>query len=218
MKKNSDMTSGLNKSTKVTLVSCASFIALTMLILIFFVMFPITPSEKIMASIGRENVFNGGDGNSSMTAVPAGETTASNQTTATTDVHTSRAGYTTTKTVNIVITTGSGFLWNGRIPTGGFTVGDTHTTVADDPIVPTPDPGYTYPGNTDIPQPTEPYNPNNPNTPSTDVDIPNNPGTITTPVDIPDPTITPTSPPVTPTEPPNPPEPSAPAGGETQSE
>ena len=63
MKKNSGMTNGLNKSTKVTLLSCASFIVLTMLILIFFVMFPITPSEKIMASIGRENVFNGGNGN-----------------------------------------------------------------------------------------------------------------------------------------------------------
>lgn len=217
MKKNSAMTNGLNKSTKVTLLSCASFIALTVLILIFFVMFPITPSEKIMASIGRENVFNGGDGHSSMTAVPAGETTALNQTTETTGVHTSRTGYVTTKTVNIVITTGSGFLWNGRIPTGGFTVGDTHTTVADDPIVPTPDPGYIYPGNTDIPQPpTEPYNPNNPNTPSTDVDIPDNPITPTTPVENPDPPVVPTSPPVIPTEPPNPPEPSAPAGGEPQ--
>ena len=210
MKKNSGMTNGLNKSTKVTLLSCASFIVLTMLILIFFVMFPITPSEKIMASIGRENVFNGGNGNPSATAVPGGETTASAQTTATTALNTARTGYTTTKTVNIIITTGSGFLWNGRIPTGGFTVGDTHTTVADDPIIPTPDPGYTYPSHTDTPQqPTEPYDP-----PSTNIAEPTSPISPTTPINDPDPT-TPPSPP--PTEPQNPPAPSTPGGVDTQS-
>lgn len=211
MKKNSDSTSGLNKSTKVTLVSCASFIVLTLLILIFFVMFPITPSEKIMASIGRENVFNGGDGNSSMTAVPGGETTISTQTTLTTALNTARTGYTTTKTVNIVITTGSGFFWNGRIPTGGFTAGDTHTTVADDPIIPTPDPGYTYPNYTDIPQqPTDPYIP-----PVTD-DIPDYPVDPTTSANDPDPP-TPTSPPVT-DQPQNPPDVPDPNNGDTQSE
>lgn len=47
---------GLSKSTKITLISCGCFVLLTMLLLLVFVLFPITPSEKVIASFGRENL------------------------------------------------------------------------------------------------------------------------------------------------------------------
>lgn len=141
MKKNTGFLSSLQKSTKVTLLSCISFIALTLLILIFFILFPITPSERIMASIGRENMFNNNPQNVTPAAVTSAVTTAE---AADTDIFGDETGTRTTKTYKIVITTGSGFLWNGRIPEG---ISDTKTTVViyDDPQYPTPDPGYSYP-------------------------------------------------------------------------
>ena len=45
--------SGLNRSTKITLVSCGSFLLLTILILLIFVLFPITPSERLISGLGR---------------------------------------------------------------------------------------------------------------------------------------------------------------------
>lgn len=49
----------LSKSTKVTLISCASFIFMTTLILFFFVIFPITPSERVISGLGREAIVSG---------------------------------------------------------------------------------------------------------------------------------------------------------------
>ena len=56
MSKIKDFYEGLKKSTKITVLSCGSFVVMTMLILAFFIIFPITPSEKIMTNIGRENM------------------------------------------------------------------------------------------------------------------------------------------------------------------
>lgn len=159
MSNKSGFVAGLNKSTKITVFSCIGFIILTCIILMFFILFPITPSEKIMASIGRENVLNGGSNGSSQSAVVGVVTTSS---AAVTENMTTRPVSTTGRTVKIVITTGSGFLWNGRIPTG-VTPGETFpTTAVDDPDTPTPDPGY--PGG-DTPPYTTPDDPNGENNP-----------------------------------------------------
>lgn len=203
MKKNNGFLSSLQKSTKVTLLSCMSFIALTLLILIFFIFFPITPSERIMASIGRENVFNNSPNNDSG-AVPGIVTTAKAESeTVNTDIIEKETGTRTTKTYKIVITTGSGFLWNGRIPAG---ISDTKTTVviSDDPQYPTPDPGYVYPVYTqpttddpDYPVATEPVDPNIP--PVTDIPVWTEPPVVT---DVPVWTEPPTVDPVIPDPPP----------------
>lgn len=151
MKKNKGFMKSLNRSTQVTLLSCASFIAMTVILLVFFSAFPITPSERIMASIGRENILENNNPNNENIAAVSGTTTGK-QSAVTTAVKSSvSTGMTTTKTFKIVITTGSGFMRNGRTPTDNGN-GDTKTTVIfDDPPVPTPDPGYTYPVYTDIP-------------------------------------------------------------------
>ena len=44
----------LNKSTKITLISCGCFIALTVVILGFFIMFPISPDDTVQEKYGRE--------------------------------------------------------------------------------------------------------------------------------------------------------------------
>lgn len=202
MSTKSGFISNLNKSTKVTMVSCLGFVLLTALILVFFIFFPITPSEKVLASIGRENVQNNGSGNSSQRITPGVVTTSTDENDVITT--TTRPVSTTTRTVNIRITTGSGFLWNGRIPTGVVQGGSSFTTVVDDPVVPTPDPGYT---GTDFPQSTTP-----PVTAAPGGDVPvattpnpdPNGGTVTPPADTPgtpDPPVeTPPETPVTPPE------------------
>ena len=73
----------LKKSTRLTVTSCAGFILLTLLVLIFFVMFPITPSEKIMTSIGRESIHHSNDGGEGINAVPEVMTTDASAATAT---------------------------------------------------------------------------------------------------------------------------------------
>ena len=133
----------LKKSTKITVLSCGSFVVMTMIILSFFILFPITPSEKIMTNIGRgENMFQE-NGEPVQSGVPTVETTVSTAPVTTTKVtttkpHTTRAR--TTFTINI--TTGSGFSMNGRIPTGGM-------------------PGYTETYTTPV-DPSEPVDPSNP--------------------------------------------------------
>ncbi len=212
MKKNTGFLSSLQKSTKVTLLSCISFIALTLLILIFFILFPITPSEKIMASIGRENMFNSNPQNVTPAAVTSAVTTAE---TANTGIFEDETGTRTTKTYKIVITTGSGFLWNGRIPEG---ISDTKTTavIYDDPAYPTADPGYTYPLYTQpseepIPAVTDIGTSADPNYDPTATDIPPAVTDIPAPVD---PVIPPDVPPVT--APPAPVDPVVPDPSQTQ--
>lgn len=160
----------LNRSTRITLASCLFFVLLTCVILLFFVLFPITPSEKIMASIGRENILNnGGNGGQNAVGVPIVVTTVAGEEDELALSSEEYTGTTTTRTVNIKITTGSGFLWGGRIPTGTFG-GDYPTTAVEDPDVPTYDPGVEpptpntgsdYPGyDPNSGQPTTDPNPN----------------------------------------------------------
>ncbi|MCM1133772.1 MAG: hypothetical protein NC340_09910 [Ruminococcus flavefaciens] len=231
MKKNNGNSVGLRKSTKVTILSCVSFVLLTLLILVFFVFFPITPSEKIMASIGRENIFNNNPQNNGTSPQGIAVTTDSVTTTAV-NADYLETGTHTTKTYEIVITTGSGFMWNGRIP--DEITGNTKTTIVirDDPTYPTYDPGYVppvYPSattaenneNPDIPVDTTPVDTGYPvDPPATDpvaTDIPpatdpvwTEPPVDTTPVRTEPPIIIDTQPPVNP----DPPVYSEPEGGE----
>lgn len=144
----------LKKSTKITMLSCGSFVVLTVLILAFFIMFPITPSEKIMSNIGRENISQDDGGDPSVqSGVPGVETTSVVSSVKTTSVNTKTTTAHTSFT--ITITTGSGFMWNGRIPTGGYE-GDYGTQTT--PV----DPEEPYPGeypNTDPGNPDHPYDP-----------------------------------------------------------
>ena len=140
MDKKGNFVSGISRSTKITLVSCFCFIALTCLILVFFVMFPITPSERIIASIGRGSAVSIEENNVPVLTDAVVSTDAS----AVSSDSSLKSGTTTTKSVKIVITTGSGFLWNGRGPSGVSSDSD-YTTTAVDPDVPTYDPGYVPP-------------------------------------------------------------------------
>ena len=54
MSKVREFFTSLNKSTKITLISCGCFVALTVVILCFFVLFPISPSDTIQEKYGRE--------------------------------------------------------------------------------------------------------------------------------------------------------------------
>ncbi|MDE6092519.1 MAG: hypothetical protein K2G14_05425 [Ruminococcus sp.] len=109
----------LKKSTIITMVSCASFVVMTFLALLFFIKFPITPSEKFTAGLGRESVYrrNSVEGLEVISA-----TTDVSQTTAESVSSVTTTAQTTAKTskrteFTITVTTGKGFLTGGRIPT-----------------------------------------------------------------------------------------------------
>ena len=101
----------LKKSTKITLVSCGCFIAMTAVILGFFIMFPITPSDKVIASFGRESVIKKDASQSqavttTVTALDSIEASKGTtyMTTAVTTMRTTRR-----REFSVDITTGSGF-------------------------------------------------------------------------------------------------------------
>ena len=118
MSKGNGFFSNLKRSTRITLVSCGCFIALTALILFFFVMFPITPSEKMISSFGRESISK-----QDTTTVPV--TTA--VTTMNDDIIVAKGSRTTTaskttakKYTTHKLTSGAGFYMDQRIPTGMY--------------------------------------------------------------------------------------------------
>ena len=59
---------GLSKSTRITLISCGSFIMLTFVILLFFVLFPITPSEGLI-DLRSRIVVSSSDSEAAVTTV-----------------------------------------------------------------------------------------------------------------------------------------------------
>ena len=83
MSKKSGFISNLNKSTKITIASCIGFILLTGIILVVFILFPITPSEKVLASIGRENIANSNGENQITTTAEQAVSTEKSTTTKT---------------------------------------------------------------------------------------------------------------------------------------
>lgn len=186
----------LKKSTKITLISCFCFVMMTLLILCFFIMFPITPSDKVIASFGRESLSknNDSDTQSAVTTtalddsilVSKGESKS---------VTTSLPRTTAHKGFVITVTTGKGFFSGGHIVTGDYQYEGNETTTTsawgnDYPDEPD------YPNEPDYPVPTD--------APEPSTDNPTDP-----PVD----PIT-TTPPDVPTDPPVPPEPDTGNGGE----
>lgn len=184
----------LKKSTKITLISCASFIALTLLILVFFVLFPITPSEKVIASFGRESVARkNAESSVTVTTVAATSDVVVSRVVTTTayDPTVSRTNY------KITVTTGEGFFSGGYITTGTY----SENTEEDDPYAgmwtePEEDPYYPLPNET-----TTYYEGDNPTT--TTGPYIGDPSIVTEPSTEPveNPTEPATSPVVEPTEP-----------------
>lgn len=185
MSKIKDFFIGLNKSTKMTMLSCGCFILLTLVILCFFMWFPITPSERAISSLGREGlVYNGTEDEPAVTTTaPAVVTgTGTTTTTVTTTVFTSFIGADVT-------TYGTGYLSGNVIPTGSYvyepmpseTVTTTTAPAIEEPTVTTTDPNLGGEGNTSTDIPPEPTDPQ-----------PTDP-----PVEPTDPPVEPTDPPVT---------------------
>ena len=106
----------LRKSTKITLISCVSFVLMTFLILCFFIISPITPDDKAGSTYGRETV-SGSVISTDVTTI-AGEglevSKGTSKAATTTRVTTSHVDYV------ITITTGAGFYTGGRINTGDY--------------------------------------------------------------------------------------------------
>lgn len=184
MSKIKDFFMGLNKSTKMTMLSCGCFILLTLVILIFFMWFPITPSDRAISSLGREGlVYNETEDDPAVTTAASVVTgTGTTTTTVTTTAITSFIGADVT-------TLGTGYLSGNLIPTGTYvyepmpmeTVTTTTAPPIEEPTITTTDPDLGGEGNpsTDIPPETTDPQPTDP------------------PVEPTDPPVEPTDPPVT---------------------
>lgn len=190
MSKIKDFFVGLNKSTKMTMLSCGCFVVLTFIILCFFVMFPITPSERAISSLGREGLANGSSESASETttsAITSAETNTTVKTRTTTTTMITVSGF-----IGANVTTASGYLSGGVIPTGQYvgTPQETITTTIapsnEEPVVTTnDDPPYIPPVTTvqtDIVEPvvttapqTEPPVTDPPVPPVTDTPVPPSP-------------------------------------------
>ncbi len=151
----------LNKSTKITLISCGCFVALTVVILGFFVLFPISPSETIQQKYGREaKASKSTESAQTVTTQPANdESFVGSKGTAVSGIVTTTR-MTRKKNFSVTVTTGDGFYPGGRIPTGGDPnennyPPDEPTDPIDYPIPPEPTDYPPYPTEypTDVPQP-----------------------------------------------------------------
>ena len=121
----------LRKSTKITLISCGSFIVMTFVILCFFIMSPITPADKAGSTFGRESISpDGSTVSSSVTTLDEnGESIEVSKGT----TNTASTVTTTKKEYKITITTGTGYYVDGRISIGdyeGYNYDPTTTTAA----------------------------------------------------------------------------------------
>ncbi|WP_297959629.1 hypothetical protein [uncultured Ruminococcus sp.] len=118
MSKGNGFFSNLRRSTRITLVSCGCFIALTALILFFFVMFPITPSEKMITSFGRESISKQ---DTTTAPVTTAVTTMNDDIIIAKGTRTTTASKTTAKKYTTHrLTSGAGFYMDQRIPTGQY--------------------------------------------------------------------------------------------------
>lgn len=158
MSKIKDFITGLSKSTKITLISCGSFVLLTLLILTFFVLFPITPSEKAIASLGREGLVYqvGGDEDGAVTTAVTMATVPA--TSVTTVTHTTPP---INSDVKFTFTTVSKFFSGGYINANGQPAdeNETQTTPYEPYQEETGESGSeetTYPSEYQLPEVTEP--------------------------------------------------------------
>lgn len=113
-----DFIFGLSKSTKITLISCGCFILLTLVILIFFVLCPITPSEKAIASFGREGLVYQEDDDMIVTTTAV--TTVATDTVTTVTTVTSVSVTTPETFTQMTFNTMNGVLPGGYLQTGEF--------------------------------------------------------------------------------------------------
>lgn len=190
MSKVRDFFASLNKSTKITLISCGCFVALTVAILSFFILFPISPNETIQEKYGREaKASKNTESAQTVTTQPSDNESyiGSKGTAVSRTVTTLRVSR--KKNFSVTVTTGEGFFSGGRIPTGETPYND-------------PDPPE-YPTDPPIDYPTEPptdYPPEYPTDPPVPPLVTDQPPTDPPPTDPPPTDPPPTDPP--PTDPP----------------
>lgn len=152
MNKVRDFFASLNKSTKITLISCICFMVLTAVILLFFILFPISPNDTIQEKYGREiKASKSSDSTQTITTQPVdGDSYVGSKGTAVSQKVTT-ARVSRKKSFSVNVTTGDGFFSGGRIPTGGdpyvVSPGEETTTTAGyvDPEPPTTDYPYEPP-------------------------------------------------------------------------
>ncbi|MBR3760260.1 MAG: hypothetical protein IKK47_04635 [Ruminococcus sp.] len=214
MSKVRDFFTSLNKSTKITLISCGCFVALTVVILCFFVLFPISPNDTIQNKYGREAKATNNNGSAqTITTQPSSDSeyigsrgTAVSTTTVSTNTR-------RTRKFSVTVTTGEGFFSGGRIPTGSYET-ITTTEPVEEPTentseIPTEDPSVnpTEPmTGTGIEDPTEPIT-------GSGTEDPTEPPLVEDPTD--PPVEVPTDPPTTPPPATDPPTSPPPENGDT---
>ena len=191
MSKVRDFFTSLNKSTKITLISCGCFVALTVVILCFFVLFPISPSDTIQEKCGGETkASKNNESAQTVTTQPAtdDEYLISRGTTVSSTVTTTRV--TRKKNFSVTVTTGDGFFAGGRIPTGGTPYETSTTEPVEEPIEYPSEYPIEPPTGSGIEDPTEPMT-------GTGIEDPTEPPPVEEPTDQP-PVEEPTDPPVEP--------------------
>lgn len=144
----------LNKSTKITLISCVCFVALTAAILSFFILFPISPNDTVHEKYGREAKASNNTGAAQTVTTQPAENNAyvgSKGTEASPKVTTTNSRR--KKNFSITVTTGEGFFSGGRIPTGGtpYEAGGTQNEQPTEPDYP-----FEYPTDPPTDYPTVP--------------------------------------------------------------
>ncbi len=164
----------LSKSTRLTVISCGIFIILTFIILMFFVMFPITPSEKVISGMGRAGLMESGGKNSpygdgingvvvTTSADSDGKKNDSKTTTANTQVTYPKVHY-----VDKIFTTNEGYVYTGyAVPTGRPDYSNQTVTQAvenyEEPVYTEPPQSYEPepqpPETSEIDEPSEPTAP-----------------------------------------------------------
>ncbi len=114
MTKIRDFFASLKKSTKITLISCVSFVLMTFIILCFFILSPITPDDKAGHTFGRESVSPDGSTVSDVTTSGDGDSLEVSKGTTNTTAY----RVTTTHEDYVITVTSGDFYMNGRIITG----------------------------------------------------------------------------------------------------
>jgi hypothetical protein len=147
MSKIKDFFLGLSKSTKITLISCVCFIILTLLILTFFVLFPITPSESTVSKISSEGLVYRDEVTTTTTTTSTTVTTTTTTTTTavSTDTTTAQTETTAVAAQQEIYTTVDEYVWDENAPTDYVDYGDdyeTNTAAPEEDI-----PQYTYDDN-----------------------------------------------------------------------
>lgn len=127
MNKKKGFFSKLKKSTIITMTACGSFVVATFFALLFFIKFPISPPEKMTASLGRRSTYGLNTSYSTTQAVTETTTTESAETTATTTTElTTRTDYVITVTMGKGFNIGGEDLYTAYTPETDYTMADAY--------------------------------------------------------------------------------------------